>query len=120
METTNLAPLDKELVTKKAKENMLDLHSEKYLTAWVNKIQYSEKLAALTKEWETFSEEIKTKVEDFKTKREQNPSGNMRPDPEVEYAVSVKLGIEALETNFNNACLEFDGYAEIIKLIKSV
>ena len=112
--------LVKKYVTRAAKKALLNTHSEKYLAAWINKKEYVEKIYALQADFDELSYEVREKVEAFMQNREENPHGKVPKDPEVTKAINIKMGIEALKANYHTACLEFDGYGDIIKTIKDI
>jgi acetoin utilization deacetylase AcuC-like enzyme len=112
--------IDKSLLSSKAIENMLTVHQEKYLAAWLNKDQHGKKIKELEAEYSVFSEPIRTRVEEFISSRKNNPSGQIFSEVELNSAVSVKIGLDAVKTDYEHACIEFDEYAKIIKQIKEI
>lgn len=112
--------INKQFVTKDAKKEMINVHSQKYIKAWLDKIQYNEKIVDLTADYNLMSDEAKERVEKFINQRLANPEGKMIPEEEIANAVAIKLGLETVTQNYKNACTEFDFYEKIILLIKGI
>jgi hypothetical protein len=112
--------LNKKLVTKKAEAEMIDIHSQKYLKAWLDITQYGEKAASLQKDYDLLSAENKAKVEEYIDKRLKNPNGEMAPDISIAQAVATKMGLDTMQTELKKAQMEFDFFAKVIEQLKSI
>lgn len=112
--------INKKLVTKNAKNEMIDVHSQKYIKAWIDTIQFKEKMDSLLKDWEILSPASKERVEKFIDQRIGNPEGKMVPEDEIAAAVSVKLGMDTCAQNLRQAEMEFDFFAKVIKMVTSI
>lgn len=114
-----LSALNKSVITKKAKEEMIDVHGQKYLKAWLDRIQYTKKLDDLNKDWELVVPEARERVESFIDQRLGNPEGKMVPENEIAHAVNIRLAIDTVTQNLKNAEVEFDFFEEVILLLKN-
>ena len=112
--------LDKSVITKKAIEEMINVHSQKYIKAWIDMTQFKEKIAELEADWALVSPEAQQRVDAFIDQRLANPEGKMVPENEIAHAVNIRLGLDTVTQNFKNACNEFDFYAKVIKLIQGI
>lgn len=112
--------INSKFVTKKAKEEMIDVHSQKYIKAWLDKIQFEEKIENLQKDYELLTPEAKERVEKFVDNRLANPNGQQIPEEEIAHAVAVKLGLDTCVQQLKNATVEFDFYERIITLIRNI
>lgn len=112
--------LNKNLVTERAKNTLLDTHSEKYLAAWINKKDYLEKIFALEAEFNELGEDTISQVEAFLSARTKDAHTKIPTDTKISKGAQLKIGIDALKANYRTSCLEFDGYADIIKEIQSI
>lgn len=112
--------INKKLVTKKAKQNMIDIHSEKYIKAWLDVNQYTTKVEELEKDYNMISTEVKERVEAFINQRLANPEGKMIPENDLAIAVSVKLGLDSSNQNLKQALSEFEFYGQIIQQIETI
>jgi hypothetical protein len=112
--------INKKFVTKEAQREMVNVHSQKYIKAWLDKIQYNEKIEELTNDYNLLSEEAKERVEKFVDQRLANPEGKMVPEEEIAHAVAVKLGLDTVTQNYKNACIEFDFFEKILTLIRNI
>jgi len=118
--TSDVQLINKSYVTRKAKKEMIDVHSQKYIKAWLDKIQYKEKIDELTKDYNLLSPEAKQRVDSFVDRRLAQPEGEMLPEAEIQHAVAVKLGLDTVTQNYKSSCTEFDFYERIINLIKNI
>ena len=118
--TTKVEGINQEAITRKAKQDMVDVHSQKYIKAWLDKIQYQEKINELTKDYDLLSPEAKERVEKFIDKRLATPQGEMVPEGEIAHAVAVRMGLDTVTQNYKNACTEFDFFEKVVKLIKTL
>lgn len=107
-------------VTRRAKKDMIDVHSQKYLKAWIDKTQYAEKARDLQKDYNLLSDEMKEKVEEYVNKRLNNPSGEMIPDAEIAQAVTTKMGLDTMYQEVKRAEMEFQFFDEVIQKLKTL
>ena len=112
--------LNKSVITKSAKEEMINVHSQKYIKAWIDMEQYKEKIASFEADWALVSPEAQQRVESFIDRRLANPTGEMVPESEIAHAVSIRLGLDTVTQNYKNACNEFDFFEKVIKLIQGI
>jgi len=117
-ETTIL--INKEFVTKEAVKEMINGHSQEYIKAWLNKIQYKEKIEELQKDYDLLSPEAKERVDSFVDRRLANPEGEMVPEADLAHAVTVKIGLDTVTQNYKSSCVKFDAYEKIINLIRNI
>jgi len=112
--------INKKLITKEAKHNMLTVHGEKYIKAWIDVKQFKKTLDGLVADYDLVSPEAKQRVEEFVNQRIGNPQGQMVPAPDIANAVSLKLGIDASQGNLRTAELEFNFFADVIQQIETL
>ena len=110
----------KRYATRKARKEMIDVHSQKFIKAWLDKIQYKEKIDSLQADFDLLSPEAKERVENFIDKRLRDPEGKMVPEEEIAHAVAVRLGLDTVTQNYKNACLEYDFFMRIIDQIRNI
>ncbi len=115
-----LASLNYSVITRKARKEMIEVHSQKYIEAWLNEKQYREKLAELQADWELVSPEAKERVEAFIDRRLKNPEGAMLPEAEIAHAVNVRMAIDTAAQNHKNSISAFKFYEEIIKSVQQI
>lgn len=108
------------VITKKAKEEMVNVHSQKYIEAWLNEKQYREKLKELEADWDLVAPEAKERVEAFIDRRLKNPEGAMLPEVEIAHAVNVRMAIDTATQNHKNAVSAFKFYEEIVKSVQQI
>lgn len=112
--------INKKLLTKTAKTAMIDVHSEKYIKAWIDVQQFGTKVAELEADWNILSEEAKARVQGFVDQRTANTEGKMIPEADIAQAVSTKLGLDVCKDNLKRAQLEFDFFADVIAKVQSL
>lgn len=107
-------------VTRQAKKEMINIHSQKYLKAWLDKDQYQEKLVSLKKEWDEIAVDVKERVENFVGERKKNPEGAIIPPEELQKAVNIKIGLDTVEDSYKHSCAEFDFFMMIIEKLQNI
>lgn len=112
--------LDKSLVTKKAKQEMIDIHSQKLIKAWLDVDQYTEKEASLQADFDLLSDDNKKRVEAFMEKRIANPQGDMLPEGDIAQAVAIKMGLDTMSGEKRKAKMEFEFFTKVIGQLKTL
>lgn len=112
--------LNKEVITKRAKEEMINVHSQKYIKAWIDTVQFKEKIEILEADWDLISPEAQARVDAFVDKRLATPEGQMVPDGDIAHAVATRLGLDTVTQSYKNACAEFKFFEDVVKLIQGL
>lgn len=107
-------------ITNKARKEMINVHSQKYIEAILNEIQYREKLEALEKDWGLLVPSVQERVEAFLDRRIANPEGAMLPESEIAYAVNVRMGIDTAKQNWKTASEAIRFYEGVVSQIKQL
>lgn len=109
--------LDRKAVTRKAKKNMVDIHSEKVLKAWLDKNELERKLREVTSEVSAYSKQKIKEAEAFIKDRATNGGD---PKEGMTELVARLIGKQALEEQMRQATLQYDFFVDVVMTLKKL
>ena len=112
-----LFDLDRKAVTRKAKNNMVDIHSEKVLKAWLDKNELERKLREVASEIGAYSEK---KIKDAEAFIKDRATNGGDPKEGMTDLVAKLIGKKALEDQMRQATLQYDFFVDVVMTLKQL
>lgn len=112
-----LFPLDRKAVTKKAKQNMVDIHSEKVLKSWLDMNDLERKLREIDCEIAMSS---KAKVKEAEAFIKENSKVGATPQEGMTELVAKLIGKRGLGEQMRRSSLEYDFFVDVVLTLKKL
>jgi hypothetical protein len=112
-----LFDLNRKAVTKKARNNMVDIHSEKVLKSWLDKNELERKLREVTAEIASYS---KQKIKDAEGFIKARAEDGANPKEGMSDLVAKLIGKQALEDQMRQATLQYDFFVDVVMTLKKL